>query len=41
VITGIGLLLLNRQGSREMHRHGLSVGMFFRADPVRERQYLF
>jgi hypothetical protein len=41
VITGIGLFLLHRQGSREMNRHGLSIGMFFRSDPVRERQYIY
>ena len=41
VITGIGLLLLHRQGSREMRRHGLSIGLFFRSDPVRERQFIY
>lgn len=41
VITGIGLLLLHRQGSREMHRHGLNISMFFRSDPARERQYSY
>ena len=41
VITGIGLLLLHRQGSREMHRHGLNVAMFFRSDPVRKRQFTY
>lgn len=38
LITGIGLLLLHRQGSREIHRHGLSTAMFFRIDPMRRRQ---
>jgi hypothetical protein len=33
LITGVGLLLLHRQGSREIKKHGLSVGLFFRADP--------
>lgn len=41
LITGFGLLLLHRQGSREMHRHGLSVSLFFRSDPVRGRQFLY
>lgn len=40
VITGFGLLLLHRQGSREMQRHGLSVSLFFRSDPVRGKQFL-
>jgi hypothetical protein len=38
LITGIGLLLLHRQGSREIHRHGLTTAMFFRVDPARRRQ---
>jgi hypothetical protein len=33
LITGVGLLLLHRQGSREIKKHGLSVSLFFRADP--------
>ena len=33
LITGVGLLLLHRQGSREIKKHGLSVALFFRADP--------
>ena len=37
VITGIGLLLLHRQGNREIRRHGLSISLFFRTDPVRGR----
>lgn len=41
VITGISLLLLHQQGSREMRRHGLSIGLFFRSDPVRERQFIY
>lgn len=38
VITGIGLLVLHRQGSREIHRHGLNPSLFFRTDPVRKRR---
>ncbi len=38
VITGIGLLVLHRQGSKEIQRHGLSPAMFFRSDPVRRRR---
>ncbi|MFM7361846.1 MAG: hypothetical protein ACKO25_08495 [Cyanobium sp.] len=39
LITGVGLLLLQRQGSREIHRHGLSSAMFFRLDPVRHHRH--
>lgn len=35
LITGAGLLLLHRQGCREMRRHGLSAAMFFSLDPAR------
>lgn len=38
VITGIGLLVLHRQGSREIYRHGLTPALFFRNDPVRRRR---
>lgn len=37
LIAGAGLLLLHRQGSHEIHRHGLSAPIFFRIDPVRSR----
>lgn len=40
VITGIGLLLLHRQGSREIRRHGLSISLFFRADSGGQRRRL-
>jgi hypothetical protein len=39
-ITGIGLLLLHRQGSREIKRHGLTISLFFRADPEVQRRRL-
>ncbi len=38
LITGVGLLLLHRQGSREIRKHGLSVALFFRADPDMPRR---
>lgn len=38
LITGVGLLLLHRQGSREIKKHGLSVALFFRADPDMPRR---
>jgi hypothetical protein len=38
LITGVGLLLLHRQGSREIKKHGLSVALFFRADPEMPRR---
>lgn len=40
LITGFGLWLLHRQGSREMQRHGLSIRLFFRSDPMPERQFV-
>jgi|694.fasta_scaffold02864_23 hypothetical protein len=39
LITGAGLLLLHRQGSREIQRQGLTTGIFFRIDPVRSRPF--
>jgi hypothetical protein len=39
LITGVGLVLLQRQGSREMHRHGLTSAMFFRLDPMRQHRH--
>lgn len=38
LITGIGLLVLHRQGSKEIYRHGLNPSLFFRTDPVRRRR---
>lgn len=40
LITGIGLLLLHRQGSREIQRHGLNVSLFFRVNPEIHRRKL-
>ena len=39
LITGAGLLLLHRQGSREIKRQGLNPSIFFGLDPVRRRHY--
>jgi len=35
LITGVGLLLLKRQSSSQIQRHGLTPPLFFRVDPVR------
>ncbi len=40
LITGFGLLLLYRQGSREIQRHGLNIALFFRVDPDKKRRRL-
>jgi hypothetical protein len=39
LITGAGLLLLHRQGSREIQRQGLSTAIFFSIDPLRRRHF--
>lgn len=37
LLAGAGLLLLKRQGSREVRRHGVSPAQFFQSGPVRGR----
>jgi hypothetical protein len=39
-IAGMGLVLLDRQGRRQMRRHGLTPALFFRADSTGKRQRL-
>ena len=37
LLAGVGLLLLKRQGSREVRRHGVSPAQFFQSGPMRGR----
>jgi hypothetical protein len=38
LITGVGLLLLHHQGSREIRRHGMGISLFFQVDPEHLRR---
>lgn len=37
MIAGLGLVMLYRQSTREIHRHGLTPAMFFKADTSQHR----
>jgi len=39
-IAGLGLVLLDRQGRRQLRRHGLTPALFFRSDSTGKRQRL-